>query len=222
MDCASCVAHVEKAARKVGGVRGVRGEPGPRAGGRAVRSDADGRRTSSPPRSPTPAIPRMRKSTPAPTPRSSASPSTRPTRESWFRRAVVGVAAVAAGRSCCTGRWCSRRGDRMPAHRHCWMNWLALATSTIAIVYVGWAFLSQRVAGAAPRARATWTRSSRWARRVAYGYSLVAFVGYLAGWWRTLPDLYFMDDRPARADQPRPLARSRRRDVGRAARSASC
>jgi Cu+-exporting ATPase len=28
---------------------------------------------------------------------------------------------------------------------------------------------------------------------VAYGYSLVAFIGYLAGWWRQLPDLYFME-----------------------------
>src|SRR6185312_1823600 len=28
---------------------------------------------------------------------------------------------------------------------------------------------------------------------VAYAYSLVAFVGYLTGAWRTLPDLYFME-----------------------------
>jgi P-type Cu+ transporter len=28
---------------------------------------------------------------------------------------------------------------------------------------------------------------------VAYGYSLAALLGHLAGWWATLPDLYFME-----------------------------
>src|SRR5436190_23405942 len=29
--------------------------------------------------------------------------------------------------------------------------------------------------------------------RVAYGYSVVAVVGKLGGWWGVLPDLYFME-----------------------------
>src|SRR5262249_24910607 len=28
---------------------------------------------------------------------------------------------------------------------------------------------------------------------VAWGYSAVALLGYLLGWWRTLPELYFME-----------------------------
>ena len=63
-----------------------------------------------------------------------------------------------------------------------------------------------RAASAAP---ATWTRSSRWARPSRTDTASSRCVGYLAGWWQTLPrPVFHGSDRTAGADQPRPLAGS--------------
>lgn len=77
-------------------------------------------------------------------------------------------------------------------HHSLWMAWLSLATATIGIVYVGLGFY--RGAWAALR-RGTSNMDTLIAMgaSVAYGYSLVALVGYLVGWWQRLPTLYFME-----------------------------
>src|SRR5882672_10786210 len=71
-----------------------------------------------------------------------------------------------------------------------WFVWLSLITSTIAIVYVGAAFYKSAWSALRHRTSNMDTLIAMGAT-VAYLYSLIAFLGYLAGWWSTLPDLYF-------------------------------
>jgi Cu+-exporting ATPase len=77
-------------------------------------------------------------------------------------------------------------------HHANWMNWLALATSTIAIVFVGRSFYASAWQ-ALKRGTSNMDTLISLGASVAYLYSLVAFVGYLGGWWQTLPALYFME-----------------------------
>jgi Cu+-exporting ATPase len=72
------------------------------------------------------------------------------------------------------------------------MNWVALITSTIAIVYVGSGFYIGAWKALKNRTTNMDTLIAMGAT-VAYLYSLVAFVGYLLGWWTELPHLYFME-----------------------------
>jgi Cu+-exporting ATPase len=72
------------------------------------------------------------------------------------------------------------------------MHWLALATATVSIVYVGWAFY-RSAWGALLRRTSNMDTLIAMGASVAYVYSLVAFVGYLTGAWATLPELYFME-----------------------------
>jgi len=80
-------------------------------------------------------------------------------------------------------------------HRfHAAMDWLALATSTIAIVYVGGAFY--RSAFRALRRRTTnMDTLIAMGASVAYAYSLTYFAGGLLGRWTppVLDQLYFME-----------------------------
>jgi Cu+-exporting ATPase len=73
-----------------------------------------------------------------------------------------------------------------------WMTWASLITSTIAIAYVGAGFYKSAW-GAAKRFTSNMDTLIALGASVAYGYSLVALVGYLAGWWGVLPNLYFME-----------------------------
>src|SRR5205809_4539846 len=70
-----------------------------------------------------------------------------------------------------------------------WFVWLSLITSTIAIVYVGAAFYKSAFSALRHRTSNMDTLIAMGAS-VAYLYSLIAFIGYLAGWWK-LPALYF-------------------------------
>jgi len=198
MDCASCVAHVEKAARSVPGVRDVNVSL---ARGRAVVNMDPA--TTDPQRvadaitdSGYPAAPELHAHVNAEEQRVHEHAAHA---ESWFRRAIIAIAlwlpvellhwillltsgahAVHAG------------AERTAVPAHLWMHWLALITSTIAIVYVGWAFYVSAWRALLRRTTNMDTLIAMGAS-VAYLYSLVAFIGYLAGWWRQLPDLYFME-----------------------------
>src|SRR5256885_5089396 len=72
---------------------------------------------------------------------------------------------------------------------HSWMPWLALITSTIAITYVGSAFYKSAWSALRHRTSNMDTLIAMGAS-VAYLYSLIAFLGYLAHQWN-LPTLYF-------------------------------
>ncbi len=73
-----------------------------------------------------------------------------------------------------------------------WMTWLSACSGTLAILLVGGGFY-----------RSAWRALKRFTSNmdtliamgasVAYGYSLVAWVGYETGAWGKLPDLYFME-----------------------------
>ena len=73
-----------------------------------------------------------------------------------------------------------------------WIDWLAVMTSTIAIVYVGSAFYRSAFAALRHRTSNMDTLIAM-GTSVAYGYSAVALVGFLTGAWHALPDLYFME-----------------------------
>jgi Cu+-exporting ATPase len=80
-------------------------------------------------------------------------------------------------------------------HKHAgldWMVWTSLVASTLAIALIGRAFYAS-----------AWTALKRFTSNmdtlismgvsVAYGYSLVALVGYLLGWWPLVEHFYFME-----------------------------
>jgi len=72
------------------------------------------------------------------------------------------------------------------------MAWLGLITGTLAVVYVGRAFYRGAWNGL-KHGTSNMDTLIALGTTVAYGYSLVAFVGFLAGRWEKLPDLYFME-----------------------------
>ncbi len=192
MNCASCVADVEKAAIRVGGVASAQVNL---ASGRArVHFDAGRTSPDDIARAVTdagyPSHPHEAGVTRA---SDHGHDHAHARAANWFRRAMVGL-----------GLWFPVEATHWivllfsSGHaRHAeagvgWMIWLALATSTIAIMYIGSAFY-----------RSAWRALRRGTTNmdvliamgatVAYGYSLVALIGYLAGAWGTLPDLYFME-----------------------------
>ena len=197
MNCASCVAHVEKTLRNVPGVaaaqvnlaRGrasVRFDPSRTDPHRLAKAVSDAGYPSTPE---TPGVAegnveeqRLQRQAHA--------------ARAWFRRAVVGIllwlpleathwALQLVGRH-------GSGADAAHGHAHLWMHWLGLVTGTVAITYVGWGFF-KGAWGALVRGTSNMDTLIAMGASVAYGYSLVAFVGYLAGWWHVLPDLYFME-----------------------------
>ncbi|CAN5573527.1 heavy metal translocating P-type ATPase [soil metagenome] len=191
MTCASCVAHVQKAAQKVPGVRD--GDVTLSRGRAVVRFDpsqtdldhiakavtdagyhADAEDTSSPAADvEQQRIERQHRHA-----------------ESWKRRAIVGVALWLPVELI---HWTQVLLSGHAAHAGISaIEWLALVSSTIAIVYVGAAFYRNAFA-AAKRGTTDMDTLIAMGSSVAYGYSLVALIGFLAGWWQTLPSLYFME-----------------------------
>src|SRR5439155_10393217 len=190
MDCASCVSHVEKAAR---GIEGVRACQVNLARGRAV-VDFDPDKTSAAAvadaisRSGYPARAEEQADANAP-----ANAEERRVAEqaaharSWLRRAVVGIALWLPVELL---HWWLTLTHRHTSD-HLWITWLALVTSTISLVYVGSAFY-RSAWRALRRGTSNMDTLIAMGATVAYVYSLVAFAGYLAGAWR-LPELYFME-----------------------------
>jgi Cu+-exporting ATPase len=195
MDCASCVAHVEKAARKVPGVADVRVNL---ARGRAlVKFDPDratGEQISS-------AItdsgyPAVVESHDHGSDEADRVAQHAHHARSWFLRAMIGIILwlpVELTHWFLTV-WSAHAHvwSRGATPEHFWMIWLSLATSTIALVYIGWAFYRSAWKALLRRTSNMDTLIAMGAT-VAYMYSIVALVGYLIGWWRTLPALYFME-----------------------------
>src|SRR5688572_28377687 len=141
MDCASCVAHVEKALRKVAGVesaqvnlaRGrasVRFDPAqtdPHALAHAV-SEAGYPSTPETPGVAEGNVEEQRLQRQALAARA------------WFRRAVVAILLWLPLEA--THWFLQLTGPAHAGHGpgHFWMHWLALAAGTAAITYVGWGF----------------------------------------------------------------------------------
>ena len=193
MTCASCVTHVEKAAARVGGVESVNVNL---ASGRArVRFDAE---KTSPDE-----IAKAVTEAGYPSHAHDAGGAA-PSHDdghghalehgaNWFRRAMVGLALWFPVEATHWILTLASSGHAAHGAAHVgWMTWLSLITSTIAIAYIGSAFYKSAWK-ALRRGTTNMDVLIAMGATVAYGYSVVALVGYLAGWWRTLPDLYFME-----------------------------
>jgi len=184
MDCASCVAHVEKAMRKVPGVQKVAVNL---ALGRAsVQYDPHATHAHTIAEAATgvgyPTAPLDETAPHAPGEHDHAENA-----REWLIRGVVGIGLwlpleilhwVTPGKE--------MAGMAMPPT---WLDWVSLAAATVAIVLIGGGFY-----------RSAWSAAKRFTSNmdtlialgasVAYGYSLVALLGTVAGWWPK-PMLYF-------------------------------
>ncbi|MDB5296217.1 MAG: heavy metal translocating P-type ATPase, partial [Phycisphaerales bacterium] len=191
MDCASCVAHVERAAGKVPGVVGSQVNL---ARGRAVvRFDA----ASTDPAAIAAAITDAGYTT---VPEAAEDPATieeaRLARHAgeargWFRRAVVGVALWLPMELLHWGLTAAG-GVAHAHHRATWMDWAGLAASTLALAWVGSGFYRGAWRGLR-RGTTNMDVLIAMGATVAYGYSLVALLGFVAGRWATKPELYFTE-----------------------------
>jgi len=191
MDCASCVTHVERAARALPGVSD--------ASVSLVRGRATVRYDPTTVDAPTVAKAITDSGYPSSPEDASTSPaeleSARHRHHSddtagWFRRAVVGLVLWFPLEST---HWLIKLFSEASHHyRVTWMDWASLLTGTIGIVYLGSGFY----AGAWKGLRRLTTNMDvliAMGASVAYGYSLVALLGYVTGAWSTLPALYFME-----------------------------
>ena len=188
MDCASCVMHVEKAAQNLDGVNSC-----------AV-SLASGRATVvfDPARTTAAAVAQAITAAGYPATATQPGQDTRQLEQqrldrakheaaAWLNRAIVGILLWLPVES---AHWIAQLAN---AHSwHAWLDPVSLAAATLAIVYIGAGFY----AGAWRGLRAKTTNMDTLialGSTVAYLYSLVAFVGYHAHWWQSLPELYFME-----------------------------
>ncbi|OPZ30987.1 MAG: Copper-exporting P-type ATPase A [Lentisphaerae bacterium ADurb.BinA184] len=188
MNCASCVAHVEKALRGVPGVLSCQVNL---ARGRATVDYLPGETTPAQLAATVsaagyPSEPELS---------GAAAGEAEARREGaqgaearlWFRRAV---AAILLWLPIELTHWLlyltSHRGH------HAVLDWAALATSTLAVAYVGRAFYRSAWM-ALKRRTANMDTLIAMGTTVAYLYSLVAFAGFHLGWWTAMPNLYFME-----------------------------
>src|SRR3954468_18211720 len=188
MDCASCVAHVEKAARKVGGVQERQVNL---ARGRAVvrfdPAETDPAHIAAAiSHSGYPATPEDGNTT------SASAEEQRLQRQhhearAWFLRAVAAIVLWLPVESI---HWI-RKLAGVHSHGVDWMVWLSLVTGTIGVVYVGWGFYRSAFRALLRRTSNMDTLIAMGAT-VAYVYSLAALLGHLTRGW-PLPDLYFME-----------------------------
>ena len=187
MDCASCVVHVEKAARQVGGVQQCQVSL---TRGRAVvtfdpaKTSADAIAAAI-----THAGYNAALEMDAP-PAVAEEERLRRHREeaaAWLRRAIVGAALWLPIE---LAHWTIMLAGAHQWHRP--LEWASLAAATLAIVYIGWAFYVGAIKGLRAKV-ANMDCLIAMGASVAYGYSLVAFVGALLGWWAQPPSLYFME-----------------------------
>jgi Cu+-exporting ATPase len=192
MTCASCVSHVTKAAAAVPGVRAAdvnlaRGRAVVRFDPQAVQPDQIAKAITD---AGYPATPEAHHHDAAEAELHRHEHQRQHARE-WGWRALLGfvlwfpVEAV---------HWSLLLlGKGVHAHHGpTWMDWLAFATSTIAMVLIGRAFY-RSAWKALLRRTSNMDTLIALGTTVAYGYSLVALAGNLLGWWRTLPNLYFME-----------------------------
>ncbi|HZL37362.1 MAG TPA: heavy metal translocating P-type ATPase, partial [Tepidisphaeraceae bacterium] len=196
MDCASCVAHVEKAARQVPGVVGCQVNL---ARGRAALQ-FDPARTN--PRQVADAItgagyPTAPEEVGIALGNAEEKRLLRQTHEAraWYRRALAGVILWLPLE---VTHWLMQLAGphahhQIPAQSTV-MGWLALAASTIAIIYVGSRFYVSAF-NALRRGTSNMDTLISMGASVAYIYSLIFFFGGLSGTWPapTLDQLFFME-----------------------------
>lgn len=192
MNCASCVSHVEKAAKSVAGVAAAevnlaRGRAvvrfDPKQTGAAAVADA---------------ITSSGYSAHAETAGNHDAEEARHDRQtkearSWFFRAVAGLILWLPLE---LAHWIIRfsgHAHQMPAQAM-WMGWAALLLSTAAMVYIGGKFF-RSAAAALRHGTSNMDTLISMGAGVAYGYSLVYFIGGLAGAWAPPMEdkLYFME-----------------------------
>ena len=188
MDCASCVAHVEKAARKVAGVAACQVNL---ARGRAVVT-FDPSQTS-----PAKVAAAITESgyTAEPEDESLSTENVEEQRVhrqklealAWYHRALAGVILWLPVE---LTHWVLYLAHNHSLHAA--MNWVAFITSTIAIIFVGKGFYVGAWKGL-KRGTTNMDTLIALGATVAYSYSLIAFFGFKLGWWGQLPDLYFME-----------------------------
>ena len=191
MDCASCVAHVDKAARALPGVRGAQVNL---ARGRAVVEFDPGQVR---PDQIASAITRAGyPSTPQAPQRDAAQAEAQRERHQreharqWFRRAMLGIALWFPVEL--THWTLSAFGLHQPHHGVGWLNWLAFATATLGIVLIGGAFY-RSAWRALLRGTSNMDTLIAMGATVAYAYSFVALAGALARRWALPAELYFME-----------------------------
>lgn len=190
MDCASCVAHVEKAARSIGGVKGINVSL---ARGRAVvqfdpaKTNAD-QIASAITGSGYPAHVEVSNAATAEAQRVAQQSAHA---NEWFRRAVAGIVLWLPVE---LTHWVLFLiyGSHAAHHGFGWMNVVGLVSSTIAIFFVGHGFY-RSAWNALKRGTTNMDTLIAMGATVAYVYSLIAWVGFETGAWATLPDLYFME-----------------------------
>ncbi len=193
MDCASCVAHVQRAIEQLPGVSRVHVHL---ARGRAVvhadpatASDADIARAATQAGYPTE---RADDTAAADQQARIEAADFEKHAAGWRSRAIAGVLLWAPIELV---HWITHfAGWHLPIARFpgvSWMTFAALACSTIAIAYVGRGFYVSAWAAMRRRTSNMDTLIAMGAT-VAYSYSLIALIGALAGWWQ-LPHLYFME-----------------------------
>ncbi|HEY7118460.1 MAG TPA: heavy metal translocating P-type ATPase [Tepidisphaeraceae bacterium] len=190
MDCASCVAHVARAATSLPGVR--KADVNLARGRAVVEFDPSRVQAAAIASAITdagyPATPQAAQVDPAQAERQRIDRQKQHARD-WFRRAMLGIALWAPVEL--AHKLLPLLGVHPPHHGIGWMDWLSFATATLAIIFIGGAFYRSAW-------RALLRRTSNMdsliamGATVAYGYSLVAMIGALAAWWAP-PPLYFME-----------------------------
>lgn len=191
MDCASCVAHVRKAAEKTGAVQAcdvnlARGRAVVRFNPAKINPDQIAAAISD---AGYPSTPERDTDSPAALEEQRLHTHQHDAR-AWLLRAVAGVLLWFPVEAT---HWIIRLiyGEHAN-HGTNWMTWTALITSTIAIIYVGAGFYRSAFK-ALKRLTSNMDTLIALGASVAYGYSLVALIGFLLHWWVALPELYFME-----------------------------
>ena len=188
MDCASCVSHVEKAIRKLPGVDQVNVNL---ALGRAVvEFNPDIQKPD--------VIAKAVTDAGYPTQLGEAEHSAKQQQDhedhqkqhanQWFWRGIVGLVLWLPVES---AHWVMYFSSAHAGHVN-WLTWVSLASSLIALVYVGSGFYTSAYK-AARRLTTNMDTLIAMGATVAFGYSFGALLGHLLGYWQELPHLYFTE-----------------------------
>lgn len=190
MDCASCVAHVEKAARAAGGASACAVSL---ATGRAsvefdpsrtdIEKIADAITEAGYKASPLAAGTSGAKAEEQRLEKAQAEA------QSWLWRAIIGFALWLPIEG---WHWISYATSGGHAHMSDTWTYIQIAASTAAMVYLGSAFYRGAWRGLRMGTTNMDTLIALGAS-VAYLYSVVAYLGYRLAWWEELPNLYFME-----------------------------
>jgi Cu+-exporting ATPase len=180
MTCASCVAHVQKAAMSVPGVDSA--QVNLATGTAAVTLDP----ASANPQSVADAITDVGYPALVRSDEDAHDHSHRDHSRLWFRRAVAGLVLWFPLE---LTHWIMRLAS---VHEHNVMIWASLATSTVAIVYVGRGFYASAWR-ALKHGTSNMDTLIAMGATVAYGYSVVALAGHWIGLWPPPPAIYLME-----------------------------